>query len=202
MFLKRLRCMTPFNQLVCNTNQKFRKTLWLSRSFAILVACLLGLAGCSSIENVVYDYRGLPPGKVRVVVNLSAQEAYLVAGGQRVLTSPISTGREGHDTKPGRYTIIQKDLDHHSSVYGAYVDKRTRLVLKRDVDTRKDPRPPHSVFVGAPMPYFMRIYGGVGMHEGYLPGYPSSHGCIRMEESKAKRFWAAVKVGTPVKVVE
>jgi len=50
------------------------------------------------------------------------------------------------------------------------------------------------------MPYFLRIYGGVGMHQGYLPGYPASHGCIRMPGSKAKRFFAAVKVGTPVTV--
>jgi lipoprotein-anchoring transpeptidase ErfK/SrfK len=171
----------------------------------LYIACcvgLLGFAGCSEFENAMYDMRGLPPGKIRVVVDLSEQRAYLTAGGEPILSSPISAGREGHNTKPGQYTIIQKDLDHHSSVYGAYVDRASHAVVKRDIDTRKDPQPPGTVFVGAPMPYFMRIYGGVGMHEGYLPGYPASHGCIRMPEAKAKRFYAVVKVGTPVKVIE
>ncbi len=156
------------------------------------------LAGCAEIENTVYDVRGLPPGRVAVVVDLGDQHAYLYAGGEEVLSSPISTGREGHDTTPGRYRIIEKDAAHRSSVYGAYVSSEG--VVRRDVDARKDPRPPGTVFVGAPMPYFLRIYGGVGMHAGYLPGYPASHGCIRMPAGKAQRFYDAVHVGTPVTV--
>jgi lipoprotein-anchoring transpeptidase ErfK/SrfK len=146
----------------------------------------------------VYDFRGLPPGKVAIVIDLGDQYAYLYSGHQRVLTSPISTGREGYNTAPGKYRVIEKDPAHRSSVYGAYVEDG--FVVQRDVNCRKDPRPPGAQFVGAPMPYFLRLYGGVGMHAGYLPGYPASHGCIRMPLGQARRFYGAVSVGTPVVV--
>ena len=164
---------------------------------SLLAALLLG--GCAQIENTVYDIKGLPPGKVSLVIDLTAQEAYLEAGGEVALKAPISTGREGYNTAAGRYKVIQKDEDHRSSIYGEYVEDG--VVIKPDADIRKDPKPKGAQFVGAPMPYFMRIYDGVGLHEGNLPGYPASHGCIRMPGSKAKRFFAAVKVGTPVRVI-
>jgi lipoprotein-anchoring transpeptidase ErfK/SrfK len=160
----------------------------------------LFITGCAEIENTVYDIRGLPPGKVSVVVDLTAQEAYLYAGGELALKARISTGREGYNTSPGRYKIIQKDVDHRSSIYGEYI--QDGIVIKPDANVYKDPKPRGATFLGAPMPYFMRIYGGVGLHEGDLPGYPASHGCIRMPGSKARRFFAAVKVGTPVKVIK
>ncbi len=55
-------------------------------------------------------------------------------------------------------------------------------------------------FRGTPMPYFMRIVSGTGMHAGYLPGYPASHGCIRMPEFMAEDFFKSVSVGTPVTI--
>jgi lipoprotein-anchoring transpeptidase ErfK/SrfK len=168
----------------------------------VIRACFFGmlfLTGCAEIENTVYDIRGLPPGKVSVVVDLTAQQALLYAGGQVVLTAPISTGREGYNTRTGRYKIIQKDIDHRSSIYGEYV--QDGVVIKADADVQKDPKPRGAEFIGAPMPYFLRIYDGVGLHEGELPGYPASHGCIRMPGSKARRFFAAVDVGTPVRVI-
>ncbi|MBV9490733.1 MAG: L,D-transpeptidase family protein [Verrucomicrobia bacterium] len=166
----------------------------------LLFLVTLLLAGCSVFEDARYDFEGLPPGSTRVVIDLREQKAYLYAGGERVLSSPVSTGREGHDTAPGRYKIIEKDAYHRSSVYGAYLADDGQ-VIEPDVDNRKDPRPPGARFVGASMPHFMRIYGGVGMHAGYLPGYPASHGCIRMPAGKARRFYDAVSVGTPITVL-
>ncbi len=55
-------------------------------------------------------------------------------------------------------------------------------------------------FIPAPMRYFMRFHGADGMHAGYLPGYPASHGCVRMPEQLAIAFYQAVEVGTPVTV--
>ncbi len=75
-------------------------------------------------------------------------------------------------------------------------------VVKKDVELGKDPVPPGAHFVGAPMPFFMRITGGVGMHQGYLPGYPASHGCIRMPGKMAQIFYSNVDIGTPVTVVK
>ena len=74
--------------------------------------------------------------------------------------------------------------------------------MQRDVDVRKDPCPKGARFVGAAMPYFMRFTGGYGMHAGYVPRYRASHGCIRMPEKMARRFFEAAKVGTRVEVIE
>ena len=163
-----------------------------------LLSALALLAGCADLENLTYDLARKPAGKVNIFVDLADQHAYLYSSGEVILTAPISTGREGYDTPAGRYKVVQKDIDHRSSIYGAYV--RDGIVVKENVDVRKDPRPAGSTFVGAPMPYFLRIVGGIGLHAGYLPGYPASHGWIRMPESKAKRFFYAARVGTPVTV--
>lgn len=163
-----------------------------------LLSIFVILAGCSQFENLSYDMQRKPPGKVAIIVDLDDQHAYLSKGGEVILTAPISTGREGYDTPAGSYAVIEKDIDHRSSLYGAYV--RDGQLVQANVDVRKDPRPPDATFVGASMPYFLRIVGGIGLHAGYLPGYPASHGCIRMPESKAKRFFDAAKVGTPVTV--
>jgi lipoprotein-anchoring transpeptidase ErfK/SrfK len=161
------------------------------------LASMFAFAGCADIGDTLYDVRGRPAGKVAIIIDLRDQHAYLYSGQNVALVAPISTGREGHGTSPGKYSVIEKDVNHRSSVYGAYCEEGN-IIVRPDVDVRKDPKPPGTHFVGAPMPYFLRIYGGVGMHAGYLPGYPASHGCIRMPEGKARRFFDAAKVGTPV----
>jgi L,D-transpeptidase catalytic domain len=131
-----------------------------------------------------------------IVVRLSDQRAFLYKDEEVVGISPASTGREGYNTPRGKYRVIAKDIDHRSSLYGEYV--RGGRVIKRGVDVRKDPKPPGAVFVGAPMPYYLQIAPSYGLHAGHLPGYPASHGCIRLPNRWAKRFYYAVKVGTPV----
>jgi lipoprotein-anchoring transpeptidase ErfK/SrfK len=163
-----------------------------------LLSILAFLSGCSEFENLSYDLQRKPAGKAAILIDLVDQHAYLSKGGQVLLTAPVSTGREGYDTPAGHYKVIEKDIDHRSSIYGAYV--RDGTIIQENVDVRKDPHPPDSTFVGASMPYFLRIIGGIGLHAGYLPGYPASHGCIRMPESKAKRFFDAARVGTPVTI--
>ncbi len=96
--------------------------------------------------------------------------------------------------------MIEKDIDHKSSLYGDYEDHHGNVVMQ-NINNRTDPKPPGTRFEGAKMYYFMRIYGGVGMHQGYLPGYAASHGCIRLPGHMAEKFYAAVPLGTPVQVV-
>jgi lipoprotein-anchoring transpeptidase ErfK/SrfK len=72
--------------------------------------------------------------------------------------------------------------------------------VKANVDARRDAKQPHSHFVGAPMPYFLEFLPGYGLHQGYLPGVPASHGCIRMPYWKARQFYNAAHVGTVVVV--
>ena len=141
------------------------------------------------------------PGSPSVVIYLKEQRAYFYKGDQLVGVSQVSAGREGHNTPIGSYKIIQKDPDHASNLYGDYVDTSGNIVQK-DVELGKDPKPPGAIFKGAPMPFFMRITGGVGMHKGYLPGYPASHGCIRMPGKMAESFYNNVVVGTPVQIVD
>jgi lipoprotein-anchoring transpeptidase ErfK/SrfK len=131
-----------------------------------------------------------------IVVRLSDQRAFLYKDGELVGVSTASTGREGYNTPTGRYRVIAKDIDHRSSLYGEYA--RNGQVIKRGVDVRKHPKPPGAVFVGAPMPYYLQIAPSYGLHAGHVPGYPASHGCIRLPNRWAKRFYYAVKVGTPV----
>jgi lipoprotein-anchoring transpeptidase ErfK/SrfK len=138
-------------------------------------------------------------GSPSIKIKLSEQRAYFYKGGQLVGISQLSTGREGMGTTTGSFKIIQKDQNHVSSQYGDYVDSADNVVVA-NVDVGKDPKPPGTHFKGAPMPYFMRIVGGTGLHAGYLPGYPASHGCIRMPEFMAENFFRSVSVGTPVSV--
>jgi lipoprotein-anchoring transpeptidase ErfK/SrfK len=141
------------------------------------------------------DISGAPSIKIK----LAEQKAYFYKGGQLVGISQLSTGREGMGTTTGSFKIIQKDKDHVSNLYGDYVDSADNVVVA-NIDVTKDPKPPGTRFKGAPMPYFMRIVSGIGMHAGYLPGYPASHGCIRMPEFMAENFFRSVSTGTPVTI--
>jgi len=133
-----------------------------------------------------------------VEIDLERQTAYLIRGRRIVLASEISSGRSGHLTETGSFKIIEKERNHFSSLYGQIIDRNGRTVV---TDADADMAVPRGgKFLPAPMRYFMRFHGATGMHAGYLPGYPASHGCIRMPEQNAIFFFNAVEVGTPVNV--
>lgn len=138
-------------------------------------------------------------GSPAVRINLTEQLAYLYKGGQLAGVSRISSGREGLDTVTGEFRILEKDHDHTSSLFGDYLDAQGE-VIQKDVDTSKHPMPKGAHYKGANMPNWMRIVGGTGMHEGFLPGYAASHGCIRMPGFMAEAFFRSVAVGTPVHI--
>jgi len=138
------------------------------------------------------------PGASSIEIDLQDQLAYLIQDGQVVLTTPIASGRAGHFTAPGTFKIIEKERNHYSNLYGKIVDARGRtLVSDADADM---PVPRGGKFMPAPMRYFMRFNGATGMHAGYLPGYPASHGCVRLPERNAIAIFQAVEIGTPVTV--
>jgi hypothetical protein len=138
-------------------------------------------------------------GSPSVKISLGEQRAYFYKGGVLVGVSQLSTGREGRNTPYGHFSIMQKDKNHASNLYGDYVDSAGKVVVP-NVDVKKDPKPPGTHFQGASMPYYMQIAPGFGLHAGYLPGYPASHGCIRMPEFMAEDFFKSVSVGTPVTI--
>jgi len=140
------------------------------------------------------------PENAHVIVSLTKQRAYLMTGDEIAIDSPISSGKRGHTSPNGSFSVLEKDKDHHSSLYGDYKDTAGRTV-RGGISSQIDSAPSGTHFVGASMKWFMRLTSeGVGMHVGILPGYPASHGCIRMPEPAAAQFYSHVKVGTPVRV--
>ena len=136
----------------------------------------------------------------RIVVSIPKQRAYLMIGEKIVADGPISSGRRGHESPTGHLHVLEKDPNHHSSLYGDFVDGSGRVV-RGGVSARIDSAPSGTHFEGAAMKWFLRLTeDGVGMHVGILPGYPASHGCIRQSVDGAKLFYDYVKVGTPVDV--
>ena len=109
----------------------------------------------------------------RIVVSLADQSLYAYNGRQLVAFSNISSGKPGHETPTGTFTVTQKDVDHHSSIYD-----------------------------NASMPFYMRLTdGGVGLHAGFIPGYPASHGCVRLPLGMARELYQHVDSGTPVEII-
>ena len=116
------------------------------------------------------DVVALPKGPLQIVVSIADQHVTLYSNGVRVTQSPVSTGVPGRPTPTGVFSIIQKDRFHHSNLYS-----------------------------NAPMPYMERItWSGVALHEGPLPGYPASHGCIRLTHDFAARLWQITRLGVRV----
>lgn len=138
-------------------------------------------------------------GTPRVQISLREQKAYFYKSNELVGVASISSGDENHGTPTGVYSISQKSPDHRSSQYGDYVDG-SGTVIRENVDRHRDPMPRGAHFEGASMPYFMRFNNGIGMHAGYLPGYPASHGCVRLPGELAEAFFRHAPVGTTVVV--
>jgi len=113
-----------------------------------------------------------PAGPLLVYVDLSRQRASVYRNGVRIAVSTISSGKEGHETPTGVFTILQKDADHRSSLYNS-----------------------------APMPYQQRLtWDGVALHAGGLPGYPESHGCVHLPMGFARALFGVTKLGATVVV--
>ena len=140
------------------------------------------------------------PDNMHVRVSIPKQRAYLMVGDEIAADSPISSGKAGHSTPTGHFSVLEKDPDHRSSIYGDFVDGSGRVV-RAGISAKIDSAPSGTHYVGASMRWFMRLTGeGVGMHVGILPGYPASHGCVRMSADGAKLFYDTVRVGTKVDV--
>ncbi|MEO6198639.1 MAG: L,D-transpeptidase family protein [Sphingomicrobium sp.] len=109
-------------------------------------------------------------GSERVVVSLGDQMAYLYRGNTLVAVSTVSSGKPGHDTPLGIFSVLDKKELHHSKKYN-----------------------------NAPMPFMQRIDDyGIALHAGMIPGRPASHGCVRLPMDFAKKLFSATDVGTPI----
>jgi L,D-transpeptidase-like protein len=116
------------------------------------------------------SFGDMPKGPLQIVVSIDSQRVTLFSNGVPVAHGPVSTGVPDHPTPMGVFSIIEKDRYHHSNLYS-----------------------------NAPMPYMQRItWSGVALHEGVLPGYPASHGCIRLSSDFAKKLWPITNLGVRV----
>lgn len=145
----------------------------------------------------------LTPSNAKIEIDLSEQKArvYKTDGGAPLLVieTCVSTGKSGHSTPTGTYRIQEKLPTKNSSLYGRWVDSSGQTVQSSG-DSRSRP-PGASTFVGAEMPYWMRVTGGIGMHIGYVPDYPASHGCIRVPSAVQPLIYSKVGVGTTVSII-
>jgi lipoprotein-anchoring transpeptidase ErfK/SrfK len=114
-----------------------------------------------------------PPGPLLIAISLNSQRLTLYANGAAIAHSPVSTGTPTHPTPTGIFSVIQKNRHHRSNLYS-----------------------------NAPMPFMQRItWSGVALHQGVLPGYPASHGCIRLPASFASYLWGTTRIGTGARVI-
>lgn len=145
----------------------------------------------------------LKPASASIEIDLGNQRArvYHKETGQKtlVIDTPVSTGKDGYTTPTGRYTIGEKLVEKKSSEYGTWLDASGTPVPS---DGQSSKRPENATtFVGADMPYWMRISGPIGLHIGEVPGYPASHGCIRVPATIQPLIFSKVGIGTQVTVV-
>ncbi len=154
-------------------------------------------------QALLYEWRDDGgPGEISVKIDLAEQIATYERGGRPVGWSFVSTGKEGHSTSPGDYTISEKLELKESNKYGWLSDAAGK-VTNGDA-TPQTPVPDGEFYHPAPMHYWMRVTSyGVGMHAGEIPrpGEAASHGCIRLPREFAPIIYSVTKEGTPVKVI-
>lgn len=118
----------------------------------------------------IWDGAIAPAGPMLLAINLATQRLYAYRNGIRIGASTISSGKKGYRTPTGIFQILQKNRDHYSNLYD-----------------------------DAPMPFMQRLtWGGVALHAGNLPGYPASHGCIRLPYAFAEKLFQASPMGMTV----
>lgn len=159
-------------------------------SLLLLAACTLARAvpfwGARESSSVDTPPADLKPGEwiwggdnkamgpMAVIVSITEQRAYVYRNGVLVAVSTVSTGKPGHETPTGVFTILQKDKDHHSKKYD-----------------------------NAPMPYQERLtWDGIALHAGGLPGYPESHGCVHLPSAFAEKLFGSTNMGMTVVIAE
>ena len=160
-----------------------------TRVATLLVVALIALGTAQTLSGQ----------ETAVLIDLTRQTAYLLESGRVTLISPVASGKEGWGTPTGKFRVINKDLNHISADFGLIVDAYDRIVDPNA--TPSSPVPAGCHYMPAPMPEYMQLGPYFGMHGGYLPGYPASHGCVRMPSDLAAEFFLRVQVGTPVEIV-
>lgn len=140
------------------------------------------------------------PSNTKVRIDLSTQRGFLYVNDQLAMDYRVSTGNSAHRTPTGDYKIIEKTRNKRSNLYGKILDSSGKVV-NSNADARTDAVPEGGKFLGASMPYWMRLTRtGIGMHQGNVNRRYASHGCIRSHYSAVPIVYSKTGIGTPVKV--
>lgn len=163
-----------------------------------LPSCSNSTGGGSGLD--AYHAYDLPtklpknPSNVRVKVSLSKQRTYVMEGSDVLLAMPVSVGAPGSATPTGNFRIFNKEAKRRANTHGyAYSGDQVK-------QTYLSKRPAGWSFKGTPMPYWCEFKPAYGFHTGWLKHHPCTHGCIRMHENLAPKFYRLVNIGTPVNI--
>jgi lipoprotein-anchoring transpeptidase ErfK/SrfK len=185
----------------------------------LLAAAVLSLASCVTPkeeirtaelvkpgqhpERPLFEWNGAETaGPISITISLAEQKAKIYRSSKEVGWTYVATGRSGYPSPRGSFSILEKQAVKSSNKYGSVVNSSGNIV-KSNATAGVHAVPAGGRFVGAPMPYWMRLTSyGVGMHAGPIPnpGSPASHGCIRLPPEMAETLFPVVEVGTPVTI--
>jgi L,D-transpeptidase catalytic domain len=169
----------PGLKMTSEFDRSLNRRQWLAGTGAVVLSAL-----CLDVvaKEVVKEIQALKPGEftwhpdqqpagpVAVVVSIPQQLVHVYRNGVRIAVSTCSTGKPGHSTPTGVFVVLEKDKNHKSSTYN-----------------------------DAPMPNMNRLtWSGVALHAGNLPGYPASHGCVRLPLDFSAKLFTVTHIGTPV----
>jgi lipoprotein-anchoring transpeptidase ErfK/SrfK len=156
-----------------HATQSYEARVTASAASRAAIADMVSVFGTDHLKPGKYLWRDDAadiPGPDRVVISLDNQLAFLYRGGELVAAASISTGMDGRESPAGVFNILDKKPIYHSKKYD-----------------------------NAPMPWMQQITSyGIALHAGPNPGYPASHGCIRLPSAFAKKLYTVTDVGTPV----
>lgn len=162
-----------------------KRRLRLLASLSLAGVAILALNSCSPTTSSAsqsklapgqYEWQPqrAPKGPVLMVVSIDDQMAYIYRNGVQIARSTVSTGRPGKETPTGVFTVLQRKVEHESSIYK-----------------------------GAQMPYMQRLtWSGIAMHAGDLPGYPASGGCIRLPYAFSQKLYGIMHNGATVAITQ
>ncbi len=166
------------------------------------LAAALGFSSCTSSPSGLAGYQAydvptkLPknPSAVKVKVSLSKQRVYVMEGNELLLAMPVSVGKSATPTPKGNFRIYNKEARRRANTHGyVKIGGQVRPAYLKD-------KPSGAVFRGTPMAYWCEFKPAYGFHTGWLKHEPCTHGCIRMHENLAPKFFKLVSNGTSVNI--
>jgi len=160
-------------------------------------SCSMNAAGGGLSSYHAYDRPAkLPknPSAVRVKVSLSKQRTYVMEGNEMLMVMPVSVGTASNPTPTGTFRIFNKEARRRANTHGY---AKSGNVVKQTYLSKK---PAGWAFKGTPMPYWSEFKPAYGFHTGWVKHTPCTHGCIRMHENLAPKFFQMVSNGTPVSI--